>query len=67
MPKKGLFLILLLSFIPITAGAAELYDYSQLGPDPLRDLVAELGLSTSTMTGETVILDGRILATEHGI
>src|SRR4051794_13688791 len=24
------------------AGAAELYDYTQLGPDPLRELVAEL-------------------------
>ncbi len=47
------------------AGAAELYDYSQLGPDPLRDLVAELGLPTSPMTGETVILDGRLIATDR--
>ena len=31
------------------AGAAEFYDYSQLGPDPLRELIAELGLSTSAM------------------
>src|ERR1700682_3480270 len=28
------------------AGTAELYDYSRVGADPLRELVAELGLST---------------------
>lgn len=43
------------------AGAAELYDYSQLGSDPLRELVAELGLSTHPMDGQTVVLDDRIL------
>ena len=43
------------------AGAAELYDYSQLGPDPLRELVGELGLSTSPMSGGTVVLDEHIL------
>src|SRR5271166_2159667 len=43
------------------AGAAELYNYSQLGPDPLRELVAELGLSVSPMAGETVVMDERIL------
>ena len=42
-------------------GAAELYDYSQLGPDPLRELVAELGLKTRSMRGGTVVLDGHIL------
>ena len=47
--------------IPYEAGAAELYDYSQLGPDPLRELVAELGLSTRSMQGGTVVLDDRIL------
>ena len=41
------------------AGAAELYDYSQLGPDPLRELVAELGLTTAPMWGQTVVLDDR--------
>ncbi len=45
------------------AGAAELYDYSQLGPDPLKDLIAELGLSCRTVVGEHVILDEKIL---HG-
>src|SRR3954465_7238624 len=28
------------------AGVAELYDYSRSGPDPLRELVEKLGLST---------------------
>ena len=45
------------------AGAAELYDYSRLGPDPLRELVAELGLSTSPMCGDTVVLGNHILET----
>ena len=43
------------------AGAAELYDYTQLGPDPLRELVSELGLTTREMRGGTVVLDGNIL------
>ncbi len=47
--------------IKYEAGAAELYDYSQLGPDPLREMVTELGLSVSPMAGETVIMEGRIL------
>src|SRR5262249_13971556 len=38
------------------AGAAELYDYSQSGVDPLRQLVAELGLTTSPMGGEVIVL-----------
>jgi monoamine oxidase len=45
------------------AGAAELYDYSKLGPDPLRELVEELGLSTSPMDGDTVVLGNHILET----
>lgn len=49
------------------AGAAELYDYSQLGPDPLRELIAELGLTTSSMSGETVVLDEKILTTQADI
>ena len=28
--------------VPYEAGAAELYDYSDLGPDPLRELIAEM-------------------------
>jgi monoamine oxidase len=49
--------------VPYEAGAAELYDYSQLGPDPLRELVAELGLTTFPMWGEGVILSNRLLTT----
>lgn len=45
------------------AGAAELYDYSKLGPDPLRELVEELGLKTSPMDGDTVVMDNQILET----
>ncbi len=40
------------------AGAAELYDYSVVGPDPLRALVAELGLPTTPMDGNKVITAG---------
>jgi protoporphyrinogen oxidase/SAM-dependent methyltransferase len=43
------------------AGVAELYDYSRVGPDPIRELVAEFGLETTPMVGKAVILDGRIL------
>jgi monoamine oxidase len=49
------------------AGAAELYDYSHLGPDPLRELVAELGLTTSPMQGQTVVLGDRVLKDLHDI
>jgi protoporphyrinogen oxidase len=43
------------------AGVAELYDYSHLGPDPLRSLIAELGLPVRGLDGKTVVLDDRIL------
>lgn len=49
------------------AGAAELYDYSQLGPDPLRELVHELGLSVTPMDGQTVVMDGRIVGSPSAI
>ena len=49
------------------AGAAELYNYSQLGPDPLRELVTELGLSVSPMAGETVVMGERILKSPEDI
>lgn len=41
------------------AGAAELYDYSCVGPDPLRELVAELGLPTTPMDGTKVLMTTR--------
>jgi monoamine oxidase len=49
------------------AGAAELYDYSRLGPDPLRELIAELGLTTRPMTGGTVVLGDKLLKTDADI
>lgn len=45
------------------AGAAELYDYSQLGPDPLRELVHDLGLTTHDMGGDAVVMNGHVLRT----
>ena len=53
--------------VPYEAGAAELYDYSQVGHDPLRELIAELGLSTSPMSGASVVLNNRILANTDDI
>jgi protoporphyrinogen oxidase len=49
--------------VPYEAGAAELYDYSQLGPDPLRDLVRDLGLTAHPMAGDAVVMGGRVLKT----
>src|SRR3984885_3642307 len=43
------------------AGAAELYDYSDVGPDPLRELIKELGLATRLLEGRTVVMDARIM------
>ena len=44
------------------AGAAELYDYTPVGEDPLRDLVAEFGLPTTPLGGATVVMDGASVA-----
>jgi monoamine oxidase len=57
------------STVPVSyeAGAAELYDYSQLGPDPLRELIASFSLTTSPMAGETVVLGDRILQSDADI
>ena len=44
------------------AGAAEFYDYSGVGPDPLKELVLDLGLSITPMGGSALIMDGRVLA-----
>ncbi len=49
------------------AGAAELYDYSRVGDDPLRELIAELGLSTHPMDGDTVVMDGAKLTTDDDL
>ena len=44
------------------AGAAELYDYSPIDDDPLRQLVRSLGLPTVAMGGSAVVMGGRRLA-----
>jgi monoamine oxidase/SAM-dependent methyltransferase len=44
------------------AGAAEIYDYSGLGSDPLRELIEnELGLEIKHIAGGACVLDGHIL------
>ncbi len=43
------------------AGVAELYNYAEVGPDPLLEVVEKLGLKTVPMCGDAVILNGRIL------
>jgi monoamine oxidase len=43
------------------AGTAELYDYSQLGFDPLRQLIETLQLPTDELFGSTVVLGNRII------
>jgi monoamine oxidase/SAM-dependent methyltransferase len=47
---------------PYEAGAAEIYDYSALGPDPLRDLIEqELKLEIRHLEGGPCVLDRRII------
>jgi monoamine oxidase len=43
------------------AGAAELYDYTEAGPDPLREMVRDFGLTTRPMSGRALVLQGRII------
>jgi monoamine oxidase len=43
------------------AGAAELYDYSLVGEDPLRELVEKLGLTVKPMNGNAVVMDDNVL------
>jgi protoporphyrinogen oxidase len=49
------------------AGAAELYDYSQTGPDPLSELILKLGLSRRPMVGQTVIMGDLVLKNDRDI
>ena len=44
------------------AGAAEFYDYSPIGPDPLREIVEGFGLATVPLGGGTVQVEDRPLA-----
>ncbi|MFN9878065.1 MAG: flavin monoamine oxidase family protein [Planctomycetota bacterium] len=48
---------------PVTyeAGAAEFYDYSPVGEDPLKELIGELGLSIRSMEGGGLLYQGRLL------
>ena len=43
------------------AGVAELYDYSDIGLDPLKTLVQDLGLKSVPMHGHAVVLGDEIL------
>ena len=49
------------------AGVAEVYDYEMAGPDPLQRLIRELGLRTTPLEGQTVVLKGRLLRSEDEI
>jgi monoamine oxidase len=49
------------------AGVAELYDYSHLGPDPLRSMIDEFGLPVRGIEGKTVVIDDRILSSPADI
>jgi len=49
------------------AGVAEIYGYSTLGLDPLRELIDGFGLETVPMDSETVQIDGRIARGLDGI
>ncbi|MFS8043879.1 FAD-dependent oxidoreductase [Xanthobacter sp. AM33] len=47
---------------PYEVGVAEIYDYSALGPDPLRQLIqTDLGLEIRHIAGGSCILDGQIV------
>ncbi len=50
------------------AGVAEIYDYSALGPDPLRELIQnDLGLEIKHISGGACILDGKIIVDGRSI
>jgi len=49
------------------AGAAEFYNYAAVGPDPLLELIQNLGLKTIPMDSRTVILDDKILRNKTDI
>ncbi len=48
--------------IQYEVGAAELYDYSPVDVDPLRELVQQLGLPTVAIGGSAVFVAGRSIA-----
>ena len=44
------------------AGAAEFYDYSEIDDDPLRELIAELGLPITRMEGHAILQGERVFS-----
>ncbi len=49
------------------AGAAEFYNYADVGPDPLLEFIQALGLKTVSMSSQTVILEGKLLRNKSEI
>ena len=49
------------------AGVAECYAYDTIGPDPLRQLVEELGLKAVPTSSTAVVLNGALLRDESDI
>jgi len=49
------------------AGVAELYNYAEVGPDPLLQLIKSLGLKTTAMDGKAVVLTERILSNQQDV
>jgi monoamine oxidase len=45
------------------AGAAEFYDYTPVGEDPLKELISELGLPITKMGGHAVSVNGHFIGT----
>lgn len=53
--------------VPYESGAAEIYDYSMAGDDPLRRLLDELGLTLRPIAGGGMVLHGRLLRDENDL
>lgn len=53
--------------IRFEAGAAEFYDYTPISDDPLKEMIAELGLSIRPMGGAAVIVDNHIVANRDDV
>lgn len=49
------------SAVPYEAGVAEIYDYTAIGPDPLCDLIADLGLTSVEMNSNASVIGDLIL------
>ncbi len=49
------------------AGVAELYDYSMLGHDPLRELIQGFGLQTVPMDSDFVAMEGKLINGAEGM